>query len=72
MRSELVQPKLCLTVTMTFRDDPRLMELLERTSAKRASIGAVADVPVDDDEYMIESFDGPFKCTSNEVRERVS
>ena len=57
---------------MTFRDDPRLMELLERTSAKRASIGAVADVPVDDDEYMIESFDGPFKCTSNEVRERVS
>ncbi|KAL8284219.1 hypothetical protein RQP46_004968 [Phenoliferia psychrophenolica] len=57
VRSELIQPKLCLTVTVTFRDDPRLLELLERPSAKRGSVGAVADTAVDDDEYMIESFD---------------
>ena len=44
---------------MTFRDDPRLVELLERTSVKHVSPGtALEDVVGDDDEYMTESFDG--------------
>lgn len=51
-----------MTLTLTFRDDPRLEDLLERTSARRSLDGAPADIVAEEDEYMIESFDG--MCSS--------
>ncbi|KAK4706128.1 hypothetical protein P7C70_g87, partial [Phenoliferia sp. Uapishka_3] len=54
VRSEFTSPKACLTITMTFRDDPRLADLL----IKCATPGApVADSDPEDDEYLVESFD---------------
>ncbi|KAM0753351.1 hypothetical protein T439DRAFT_354775 [Meredithblackwellia eburnea MCA 4105] len=57
VRSDLLRPKVCLTVSLTFRDDPRLVEVLERTRAKRMSVGALGPEPAEDDEYLVESFD---------------
>lgn len=58
VRSRLSNPRACLTLTLTFRDDPRLEDLLERTSVRRSLDGAPADIVAEEDEYMIESFDG--------------
>ncbi|KAK4046929.1 hypothetical protein OIV83_005720 [Microbotryomycetes sp. JL201] len=59
--SNLMAPKLCLTVTMTFRDDPRIADLLERTST-RAVDGSdnrpsLADILQEEDDYIVESLD---------------
>lgn len=48
----IVDPRLCMTVTVTFRDDPRLADLLEWNGTSRDDSNAAAE------EYMIESFDG--------------
>lgn len=76
-------PKLCLTLTITYRDDPRLVDLLERTSAavqqarsarrdsregspRHASKPSLSEIlareALEEDEYMVESFDGQSRC----------
>ncbi|GAA6016818.1 hypothetical protein JCM10207_003262 [Rhodosporidiobolus poonsookiae] len=60
VRSQLVEPKLSLTVTLTLRDDPRLEHVLER--AKEGVLlegGASADEGdvLEDDEYMDDNYD---------------
>ncbi|KAM0791827.1 hypothetical protein ACM66B_004086 [Microbotryomycetes sp. NB124-2] len=59
--SHLMAPKLCLTVTMTFRDDPRIADLLERTSTQAVNGSgnrpSLADILQEEDDYIVESLD---------------
>lgn len=60
-KSNLIEPRLCVTVTITFRDDLRLEELLESLASSSTATTLNNDKSLaldDDDEYMIESFDG--------------
>lgn len=53
----MVEPRLCVTVTVTFRDDPKLEELLEQMNPDSIN-GIESKAIVPEDEYLIESFDG--------------
>ncbi|KAK4048988.1 hypothetical protein OIO90_005623 [Microbotryomycetes sp. JL221] len=59
--SNLASPRLCLTITITFRDDPRIADLLERTStsatAGSAKKTSFQDILQEEDEYIVESLD---------------
>lgn len=58
-----MEPRLCLTVTTTFHDDPRLADLLQSHSTDSLEVdgqppGRDGGTPDPDDEYLVESFDG--------------
>lgn len=82
LKTHLETPRLCITLTITYRDDPRLVDLLERTSASarqartakqggsegaagHASKPSLSEIlareALEQDEYMVESFDGQSK-----------
>lgn len=60
VNSQLINPRLCITITLTFRDDPRLLDLLERVDRgiEETIINETKQSNLDEDEYMVESFDG--------------
>ena len=46
-------------MTLTFRDDPRLGDLLMRNGIRRVSVDdGKVDLVGEEEEYMLESFDG--------------
>ncbi|ORY77627.1 TRAPP trafficking subunit Trs65-domain-containing protein [Leucosporidium creatinivorum] len=67
VRTPLVSPRLCLTITATLRDDPRLTDLLERartpTGHSRNPSGVngggktLEELMAEEEEYLVESFD---------------
>ncbi|SCV73397.1 BQ2448_7323 [Microbotryum intermedium] len=61
VRSQLVLPRLCLTLNVAFRDDPGLGEMMKKLG-RDGAVGAGADHPdgdggYDSDEYLVESFE---------------
>lgn len=62
--THLTNPRLSITVTITFRDEPRLFELLLRTeeAEKTGQVDgrrmSIQEAVSEADEYMVESFDG--------------
>lgn len=59
LNSQLVEPRLSVVVTVTFRDDPRLGDLLMRNGIRRVSVDdGKVDLVGEEEEYMLESFDG--------------
>ncbi|GAA5972507.1 hypothetical protein JCM11641_001875 [Rhodosporidiobolus odoratus] len=62
VRSQLAEPKLSLTVTVTLRDDPKLARLLERAKegilpGEGGNGELAADDVLDEEEYMEEGWD---------------
>ncbi|GAA5860758.1 hypothetical protein JCM1840_001954 [Sporobolomyces johnsonii] len=63
LRTSFVEPKLALTINITFRDDPKLGTLIER--ARRDDVageggeggGSSADEVLEEEDYMDESYD---------------
>lgn len=65
IQTSFYTPKLAVTVTVSFRDDPKLDKILSIQNTKVATNGAEEDTELqraneEEEEYMDDSYDGEF------------